>query len=319
MRLTAIAMALISTSANAQNLPSVMPAPPANIGAAQATGISCARLAAATGDVNTFALCTRGQVILPSSQQALVQCAGLSTDISGFAGCAGAHILGKSLNGDQQAALECATRSKGDVNEFAGCLGGRFIGRQLTPDQRTALNCAQQSSGNMGAFATCAGTGILGPRLSQDQRAAIECAAQSGGDPTGFATCAGNRMINSKLNPEQQIAVQCVIETGGQPYAAATCTASRLTLRELQKCVADGIGGPGCFGDSNDVVGQGGWTARTFGNVLNDLRRGGPASTNDLFGGQGFAGQTLEHIRRNAPPPLEVGTVAGRRVCFPWC
>src|ERR1700730_1789318 len=115
----------------------------------------------------------------------------------------------------------------------------------------------------METFATCAGTGILGPRLSRGQRAAIECTAESGGDPTGFATCAGNKMLNSQLNPEQQIAVKCIVETGGQPYAAAACTASRLTLRELQKC-SDGIGGHGCFGDSNDLVGQDGWTARTF-------------------------------------------------------
>jgi hypothetical protein len=319
MRLIVVAIALICSSAEAQNLPTVMPAPQGgNIGAAQALAISCAQLAAATGDVNTFARCTQGQVILPSSQQVLVQCAGLSTGISGFAGCAGAHVLGKSLNGDQQAALQCAARSNGDVNNFVGCLGGRFIGQRLTQDQRTALNCAQQS-GNVGAFATCAGTGILGPRLSRDQRAAIECTAQSRGDPTGFATCAGNKMLNSQLNPEQQIAVQCVVQTGGQPYAAAACTASRLTLRELQKCVTDGIGGHGCFGDSNDLVGQGGWTVRTFGNVLNDLRRGGPGPTNDIFGGQGFAGQTLEDIRRHAPPPLQLGTVEGHRVCLPWC
>jgi hypothetical protein len=113
-------------------------------------------------------------------------------------------------------------------------------------------------------------------------------------------------MLNSQLNPEQQIAVQCVAEAGGQPYAAAVCTASRLTLRELRKCVTDGIGGHGCFGDSNDLVGRNGWTSRTFGNVLNDLRRGGPGPTNDLFGGQGFAGRTLEDIRRRAPPPLQL-------------
>jgi hypothetical protein len=198
-------------------------------------------------------------------------------------------------------------------------LGGRFIGQQLTQDQRTALDCAQQSSGDMETFATCAGTRILGPRLSRNQRAAIECTAESGGNPSGFATCAGNRMLNSQLNPEQQIAVQCVAEAGGQPYAAAVCTASRLTLRELRKCVTDGIGGHGCFGDSNDLVGRNGWTSRTFGNVLNDLRRGGPGPTNDLSGGQGFAGRTLEDIRRRAPPPLQLGTVAGHRVCLPWC
>jgi hypothetical protein len=198
-------------------------------------------------------------------------------------------------------------------------MGDRFIGQHLTPDQRTALDCARQSSDDMRTFTACAGTRILGPRLSQDQRAAIECAVNSGGDLTGFATCAGNKILNSQLNPEQQIAVRCIATTGGQPCAAAACTASGLTLRELQKCATDGIGGNGCFGGRNELVGRDGWTARTFGKAYNDLRLGGFGPRNDLFGGQGFAGRTLEEIRNRAPPPLEVGTVAGHRVCLPWC
>lgn len=46
----------------------------------------------------------------------------------------------------------------------------------------------------------------------------------------------------------------------------------------------------------------GGWAARTLGNAWHDLQHGfGP--NNDLFGGRGFAGRTLESVRRNAPPP----------------
>jgi hypothetical protein len=277
----------------------------------------CAQLAA-TGDVNTFARCTRGQVVLPASQQALVQCAELSTDTSGFAHCYGALTLAKSLNEDQQAALLCAERWRGAVIEYGLCMGQRAKGGvKFTQDQNTAIVCARRSSGDSEAFATCAGMGIIGSRLSREQKEVINCAVQSDGDPTGFATCAGAQVLNAQLNSEQQIAVQCVVESGGQPYAAAACTASRLTLRELQKC-SEGIGGNGCFGDNNELVGRNGWTVRTFGNALNDIEHGaGP--NNDLFGGQGVAGQALEEVRNNAPPAMQFGTVAGHRVCVPWC
>lgn len=82
---------------------------------------------------------------------------------------------------------------------------------------------------------------LPGGQLSREQRIAVECAAQSRGDMTSMATCAGTNMFNAQLNPEQQIAVQCVVSTGGQPYAAAGCMASRLTIRELTKCMTDGI------------------------------------------------------------------------------
>jgi hypothetical protein len=71
-------------------------------------------------------------------------------------------------------------------------------------------------------------------------------------------------------------------------------------------------------GPSNDLVGRDGYVARTLGNAQHDLQYG-PGPSNDLSGGQGFVGQQLEDIRRNAPPPVELGTVGGRRVCIPWC
>ena len=324
MKLIVVTAVLIcAAGANAQSLPDVMPAPPSNLSQGQQLVWSCARLAAATGDVDTFAHCTGRQIILTASQQRLVECAQLSTSVSAFAVCSGALELGGSLNGNQQATLECAVRSGGVMDDFADCMGDHFIGQHLTQQQSLALNCAQQSSGDVEEFANCAGAGILGPSLSEDQKAAIKCAVQSQGDLTDFTTCAENRWLdpnlNFQLNPEQQIALQCFSETGGQPYAAAACTASRLTFRELQKCLTDGVGGDGgCFGNSNDLWGRNGWTATTFGNAWHDLQYGfGP--NNDLFGGQGVAGQALEAIRQNAPPPLQVGSVAGYRVCVPWC
>jgi hypothetical protein len=158
-----------------------------------------------------------------------------------------------------------------------------------------------------------------------------------------MASCAGANMFNLQVNPEQQIAIQCVVSTGGQPYAAAGCIASRLTARELTKCLTDGIGGRGCFGDTNDLVGRNGWVRRTMGQVA-----GGPNSVvnnpDQIWGGDNSfvrnPGQILggsNSFARNpsqfwggnnsifnnpqqlAPKPVTLGNIGGKRICLPWC
>jgi hypothetical protein len=67
-------------------------------------------------------------------------------------------------------------------------------------------------------------------------------------------------------------------------------------MRELGKCVTDGIGGPnGCFGDGNDLVGRDGWTARSFNNIVSDIQHG-PGPTNDLIGSNGFVLRKAQDI-----------------------
>jgi hypothetical protein len=100
------------------------------------------------------------------------------------------------------------------------------------------------------------------------------------------------------LSEEQQIAVTCVVQSGGQPYAAAACAAIRLTVRELGKCLANGVGGDGCFGDSNDLVGRDGWTARTLRNAEGDVIHG-PGRSNDLVGSDGFVRKTLGNAAKD--------------------
>src|SRR5690606_12398097 len=151
------------------------------------------------------------------------------------------------------------------------CAGSGILGRQLTPDQQAVLKCAADTRGDLDQFAGCSGSRLFGGHLSKEQQVALQCAAESRGDATTMAACAGANMFNLQLNPEQQIVVQCVVSTGGQPHAAAGCIASRLTLRELTKCLTDGIGGKGCFGESNDLIGRNGWVARTMGQIV-----GGP-------------------------------------------
>jgi len=169
--------------------------------------------------------------------------------------------------------------------------------------QQLGIQCAMQSQGDLREFVACAQNQVVLPQAGQ---ILVDCAARSGGTTNGLLTCAGGNLLANQLNPEQQIAVQCVVQTGGQPYAAASCTATQLTLRELSKCVTNGVGGPdGCFGDNNDLVGQNGWTVRSFNNVVSDIQHG-PGPTNDLVGSNGFVVRTFQNIQsdiQNGPGP----------------
>jgi hypothetical protein len=201
---------------------------------------------------------------LAGNQKAVLDCAVSAEDAASFATCAAPNI-GIKMSDDQRIHARCAAKSDGDSEDFATCAGTAFLGKNLGPKEQAVLNCATSSEGDSSTFAACSATKIFDGQLSREQTIALKCAAQSQGDSTGFAACAGANMFNLQLNPEQQIAVQCVVSTGGQPYAAAGCIASRLTARELSKCLTDGIGGRGCFGDNNDLVGRNGWVMRTLG------------------------------------------------------
>jgi hypothetical protein len=135
--------------------------------------------------------------------------------------------------------------------------------------------------------------------------------------------------------------------------------ASRLTARELTKCFTDGIGGRGCFGDTNDLVGKNGWVGKQLraiaggpNSVFNNPGQllGGPNSfvrnpgqiwggdnsfvrnPGQIFGGRNSFVRNLAEIweGQNAvfnnpsqllpqPKPLQVGSIGGKRICLPWC
>jgi hypothetical protein len=139
-----------------------------------------------------------------------------------------------------------------------------MVGGRLNSTQRDALECAAQYNGQLGAVANCAAEKIFNANATPEERIAVTCAAQSDGDIENFGVCAATAYMGLRLNPEQQIAVECVVGTGGQLYATAGCIATRLTGRELEKCATQGFGGRGCFGDTNDLFGYKGWTARTL-------------------------------------------------------
>jgi hypothetical protein len=283
--------------------------------------------------------------LISQEQKAVLTCATSAGNAAAFASCA-APYSGIKMSNDQRIIAKCAMKSEGDENDFAACAGTAFLANNLGPNEEKILGCAASANGDSARFAGCSANALLGNKLSKEQQVAVQCAAQSQGDAAGFATCAGANMLNLQLNPEQQIAVQCVVSTGGQPHLAAGCMASRLTARELSKCLANGIGGEeGCFGDNNDLVGKNGWVGRTLGQVA-----GGPNSVinnpGQIWGGDNsfvknpgqIWGGSNSFVRSPSqiwggpnsvfnnpgqllpqPRPVQIGTVAGKRICLPWC
>ena len=300
---------------------------------AVAGAIQCAQM---TGqdqqvDVQKFLVCTRGGIVLNKDSAVLVSCAEQANgDIAAMGQCAGRGFIGSRLSQNQMKALDCAVKNSDDENGFAGCIGGVLADR-LSPQQRKVLDCATDSGVDTAEFGVCAGKAMFGDRLSPEANAAIDCAVESQGDYGQFGACAANKFLNLRLNPEQQIAVQCVVSSGGQPYVAAGCAASRLTARELTKCIERGIGGRGCFGDNNDLVGRNGFVVRNLaalGGGPNSMIRdpgqvlGGPNSVlnnpRQLLGGpNSVPNQVLRNVP--SPPPIQVGKVGNHRVCIPWC
>jgi hypothetical protein len=303
--------------------------------------LGCA--ATASGSVEAFASCA-GDRFFSQTQAGVLNCAINSSDAAAFAACA-APLTGVRMSDDQRILARCAMSSGGDRNNFLTCAGGAFLNRSLGPNEQAVLGCAATSDGKLETFAACSGTRLFGSHLSREQTIAIECAAQSQGDVGQMAACGAANMFNLQLNPEQQIAVQCVVGSGGNPPAAAGCIATRLSARELTKCLTDGIGGRGCFGDNNDLVGRNGWVRRTFGEIA-----GGPNSLinnpSQVWGGDNsfvrnpgqIFGGSNSFVRNPSqiwggnnsifnnpgqlipqPRPVQLGTVGGKRICLPWC
>jgi hypothetical protein len=108
--------------------------------------------------------------------------------------------------------------------------------------------------------------------------------------------------------------------------AFAGCVGGQLTTTELQKCLALGIGGAGCFGNNNAIVKAIGdaWKGVAGGpnSVFNNPGQlaGGPNSVinnpGQILGGPNSAARNPGQL---VPPPLNLGTVGGKRVCIPWC
>jgi hypothetical protein len=231
--------------------------------------LDCA--ASANGDSEDFVRCSAPH-FMGRQEKAVLDCAVSSASVDAFAACAMPNAAVKMSN-DQRIVARCGLQSKGDTSAFVACAGSGFAVNNLGPREQAVVSCAGSANGDGGKFAGCAAEALLGGQMSREQQVALRCAAESGGDPQAALGCAGANMFNLQMSPEQQIAVQCVVASGGTPAPAAGCMASRLTIRELTKCMTDGVGGKGCFGDSNDLVGKNGWVRKTMGQIA-----GGPNS-----------------------------------------
>lgn len=253
----------IDTKGNAENFIGCMSLaiPAIQLSPEQRAIVQCG---ASSNSAESFASCAAPS-FMGQSEQAALRCAVESKDALTFVSCA--DQLPVKVSEDQRIVAKCAMHSKGDTNGFFTCAGSSFAGRNLSSDQKTILHCASKSGGDTHAFVNCAAGGPLTESLSREQQIAVRCVAESGGDPAATAVCAGTNLMALNLSPEQQIAVQCVAATGGEPNSAVGCMASRLTMRELTKCFNDGIGGSGCFGDSNDLIGRNGWVGRSLGQI----------------------------------------------------
>jgi len=299
--------------------------------------------AAAGTDAVQFGECAADRFV-GRAEKAVLDCAINASGADDFAACAAPNV-GVKMSNEQRVLAKCAVQAGGDTSAFASCAGAGFLANGLGQNEKKVLNCAASSSGDTAKFAACSTNSLFGDKLSKEQQIAVQCAAQSQGDPTGFATCAGANLFGMQLNHEQQIAVQCVVGTGGNPPAATGCMASRLTMRELTKCMTDGIGGRGCFGDNNDLVGKNGFVGRTIGQIA-----GGPNSVinspGQIWGGDNsfvrnpsqIWGGPNSFVRNPAliwggpnsvfnnpsqllptPRPIQLGKVGGKRICLPWC
>lgn len=304
------------------------------------TILSCA---AKFQDVAKFGECASTR-FMRRTEKAIVECALKSDSANDFAACAAPNV-GVKMSNEQRVLAKCALQSKGNEASFTSCSSVALLENALGPENAKVLDCAANAAGDTAKFAMCSANSVFGERLSNEQRIAVQCAAQSQGDPTGFATCAGANFLGMQLNPEQQIAVQCVVSTGGAPPAAAGCIASRLVARELTKCLTDGVGGKGCFGDNNDLVGKNGFVGRTLSQIAggpnslinkpdqvwggdNSFVRnpgqiwGGPNSfvqnPSQIWGGPNSVFNNPSQILPTAKP-VQIGSVAGKRICLPWC
>jgi hypothetical protein len=238
-----------------------------------------------------FATCA-----LPPEQRRVINC--VANNRQSYMAM-GVCATGGQLTPEQRRIAECVLNDRGSYVQMGVCAAGQ----QLSPEQRRVINCVANNRQSYMAMGVCA----TGGQLTPEQRRIAGCVMNNRGNYIQMGVCAAG----PQMTPEQQVFASCAIQTGMQPYAFAGCVGTQLTVNELQKCIDQGIGGSGCFGDNNTAV-------KTVRNAWKDVTEG-PGHSNDLFGGEGFTGQALENIRRNAPPPIEIGSIGGHRVCIPWC
>lgn len=204
-------------------------------------------------------------------------------------------MIPKLASPEQARAYQCAKKNQADGDDtlMAACLAEQLVGENERRALRQAQQCYREHGGEWKKMPLC----MASQQFDERTAAAVNCIAERGeqGDVTPWvvAGCAAGAAL--RLNPELTIAVECAMASGGEPTVFASCTGGQLTMRELNKCVSQGIGGSGCFGENNEIVkglkefgvntiallGPGGAGVAAVNTALNDLRNG-PGNNNDI-------------------------------------
>lgn len=204
-------------------------------------------------------------------------------------------VARETLDEDEAEFVNCAIRHGGRASEIASCA----IGGRLSPKERVQFQCIADNFNNY----TQAGLCLLGTRMSSRDARILRCVTQNASSYVAMGICAA---AGSRLTPEQQIFVGCMASTGGEPYSFAGCFAGQLTVNELNKCLSQGIGGNGCFGDNNFIV-------KSVRNAWKDVTEG-PGPNNDLVGRDGFVMRTMENVADDVlHGPGENNDLVGRK------
>jgi uncharacterized membrane protein len=203
--------------------------------------------------LSAFAICANKDQF-SDSQYRLANCADqYASDKQGakFLNC----IAGSELNTEQARIFDCAVQHQGNVSEIGLCAAQGA----LTPEQQRVYGCVANNFNNYINAGLCAASG----QLNSDQSRIAGCVLNNGGNYVQMGVCAAG----NNLTPEQQVFISCAATTGGQPYAFAGCVGTQLTTNELNKCLTEGIGGHGCFGENNAAV-------KATVNAWNDVTQG---------------------------------------------
>jgi hypothetical protein len=201
---------------------------------------------------------------------------------------------------DFATAVTCLQKSPNSWSNAFLCYAGNK--KVIPPALQTALDCASNLSSSWLSLATCV-AGKSTSALPGDAGRLVTCAAANGGFNLGAATC----MAGDGLTPEQRIALQCATRSVDLS-SYAICTGGMLVFKEFTQCKDHKFGDGPCFGENNEIRK---FFRNVFGQDINDNTVVGQVINVPL--------EVVKFLVNNAPPPIQVGTVGGARVCLPWC
>lgn len=226
------------------------------------------------------------------------------------------------LYASAETAQACMDSSESDQDQFADCMLHKMLGQK----ERQIYDCSQDGADKI-QMAVCMVGAVGGANERRAAQQIGQCYSEHKDDWEQYPLCMTEQNIGGEaakllncvrkqseagevtfagtafcygagtlhLNPEWQIAAECAATSGGEPFTFAGCAGGRLTVRELQKCLTDGVGGNGCFGPNNEIVkalrsvgidlneafGPNNDLVRTWNNGVHDLQHG-PGPNNEV-------------------------------------